>query len=172
MGGTELQSTLFRKNLTKIVILMCAVLLMSFASILLNGTIFFVSDSSNQTTTDEYLDDLVTGQPELRRLNKKVTWVTRLSEIQKSNLARLTASQVEFGAGCESIQEYCVLVAEIGLSGFNLRFTADSPPQLPSGLPWFGGFVNPINGSVYDLLGRAYLYQGRVDEIVSLELND
>ena len=151
---------------------MCALLLLSFASILLNGTVFFAPDSFNQTTTGEYLDDLVTGEPELRRLNKSVTWAILLSEVQKNNIAQLTASQVKYGTGCESTREYCVLVAEIGQSGFNLRFTADAPPQLPNGLPWFGGFVNPIDGSVYDLLGRAYLFQGQVDEIISIELND
>ena len=41
-------------------------------------------------------------------------------------------------------------------SGIEIVFSLDHPIQLASGVQWYGGFVDPTNGAVYDRLGRAY----------------
>lgn len=163
---------LFRKNLTRIVILLCAVVLFSFASILLNGTIFFVSPSVEKKSVHSSFDDLIIGETKLRRVGKRVVWVTLLSAMQKSNMQQLTAGLVDHNEGCDLSQVYCVLLADTKQSGISLRYTAAAPPQLPNTVPWFGGFVNPTNGAVYDLLGRAYLYQGKVDVLLKIQSNN
>lgn len=160
-----------RKNLARAVMLMCAIVVLSFASVLLNGTVFFFSGSDQQDYSEQYFDGLITGEPELRRIDKQLVWVTHLSTAQKNNSEILTGAQVSQDQACDISQDYCILLAETQRSGINLQYTSAKPAQLPIELPWFGGFVNPINGSVYDLLGRAYLFQGPVDSLAVIKLD-
>ena len=157
-----------RKNLSRIIVLMCAIVVLSFASILLNGTLFFVSTSDQENLSDEYFDGLIVGHPELRRIDQRLVWVTHLSTTQKASLGQLSVAQIRQGQACDIAQDFCVLLAETEQSGINLQYTPAPPAQLPSDLPWFGGFVNPLDGSVYDLLGRPYLYQGSIDALVAI----
>ena len=141
-------------------------MVLSFASILLNGTVFFIPDSLDERASAQQFEGLLVGESQLRRVNKQIVWVTYLSDIQKNNLASLTDAQVQLNNACDDAHQYCILLAETDRSGIQLQYTNTSPPQLPIELPWYGGFVNPANGAVYDLLGRAYVFQGTVEPLV------
>jgi hypothetical protein len=43
------------------------------------------------------------------------------------------------------------------MDGVLFSHTERAPPQLPRSVKWYGGFVDPSTGSVFDQLGRAYL---------------
>ena len=59
-------------------------------------------------------------------------------------------------SGCALDVEICAVLAKTERSGIDIVFSIEHPVQLASGIKWYGGFVDPSNGSVYDRLGRAY----------------
>lgn len=157
---------MLKKNLARLVLVMCLFILLTFASILLNGTLFFIPDSADKQIIEQRFEGLLLGESQLHRVNKRITWVTYLSDIQKNDLRTLTDAQVQLDQACDDSQQYCILLAETDRLGIQLQFTNTPPPQLPIELPWYGGFVNPATGAVYDLLGRAYVFQGEVEPLV------
>lgn len=149
---------------------MCGVVILAFASILLNGTFFnprmvATSEPSSAAVVNTLFDDIALGESDLRRIDGRISWVSYLSANQISRLNQFTSTQVKIGTGCVVSQAHCVLDAETGRTGINIQYSVNAPPQLPSDLPWLGGFVNPLNGVVYDLLGRPYLFQGEPEPL-------
>jgi len=63
---------------------------------------------------------------------------------------------------------YCVLAATTNRDGVYLQYTLKEPPQLLVDTPWFGGFVDPDSGAIYDLIGRAY-QQNKNKSVVSIK---
>lgn len=109
-----------------------------------------------QTTAVESADtdafaSLALGATELRRLNAQRVWVTRLSEQQRRFLGETH--------DCAA-REYCIFPAATERPGIELVFTTERPLWLPATKDWMGGFVDPSNGTVYDIGGRSVLAEG------------
>lgn len=168
MNTTYPRDKRLRKYLGRVVVLMCAVLVLSFITILLQGTLLQTApDLSKQRESEQSDYGLQLGQTAMRRLNGELVWISYLSTEQLADLDELT-SHVTDSVGCDRTQNYCLLAAATERTGVQLQYTKKPPAQLPSDVPWVGGFVNPANSIVYDLLGRAYRFQGKVDSLVVL----
>jgi len=96
------------------------------------------------------------GQTGLRRHEGRRVWVTRISKAQRLEANTIAKHLFSSDEGCAIVSEFCVLNAATDQPGVELSFTEQTPVQVPSQVPWFGGFVNPITGAVYDRFGRAY----------------
>lgn len=124
------------------------------------GVIFqglFWSPATDQETA---YATLTTGETRMQRNQQQRYWVTKLSVQQHEQLLQLTRV-VHQNVGCDSDSEFCAISAKAQRSGVLIQFVLQKPTQLPIDTVWFGGFVDPSTGGVYDLLGRGYLSNPR-----------
>ena len=120
--------------------------------------VLFRSLSGPSLTTQSAIafDDVQIGETAIRRIQSTRVWVTRLSPLLRNQLAELDELVVNPDSGCALDVEICAVLAKTERSGIDIVFSIEHPVQLASGIKWYGGFVDPSNGSVYDRLGRAY----------------
>ncbi len=98
--------------------------------------------------------NIAPGETTLRRVNGAPTWVTR---VDASLLAQMDEVPTQPNTTACALQTgLCFLNARTSVSGILFTYTDTAPPQLASSIPWFGGYVDPNNGNVFDRLGRAY----------------
>ena len=121
-------------------------------------------------STLESFDDVVISQTALRRDNGERVWVTRLSDRQRQQAKQLELLVKDSGAGCNPQVIICVIRASTSRSGIELAFAESFPAQLNGGILWFGGFVDPTTGAVFDRLGRAYKDVRSSDKRISLDI--
>lgn len=121
-------------------------------------------------STLQSFDDVVISQTALRRDNGERVWVTRLSEMQRQQAQQLASLLRDSNAGCKPQVVICVIRASTSRSGIELAFAERFPAQLKGGVLWFGGFVDPTTGAVFDRLGRAYKDVRSNDERNSLDI--
>ena len=151
-----------RALLSKAVYWMLALLALAFMFVLFRSlnTGLTESPSAEQTLKDESLfNDITAGQTALRRVGSLRVWVSRFNDLQKRQAAQLNTMVNSQGMHCKLQTELCVIPAATNRQGVELRYTRTAPAQLPNELLWFGGFVDPNNGQLYDLWGRAYAFQ-------------
>ena len=115
-----------------------------------------LSGPSLTSQSEVAFDDVQIGETAMRRALGARVWVTRLSPAQRSQLAELSELVVNPNSGCALQSEVCVLSATTQRDGIDVVFSIAHPIQLASDIKWYGGFVDPTNGAVYDRLGRAY----------------
>lgn len=108
-------------------------------------------------------DDVVTSQTAFRRYANERVWVTRLSDIQRNQAKVLEPLLKDPDSGCNPQVIVCVLQASTARSGIDLAFSDSIPAQLNGNAIWYGGYVDPTTGAVFDRLGRAYK-QVRTDD--------
>lgn len=118
----------------------------------------------------EVFDDVAISQTALRRYANQRVWVTRLSDRQRQQAGQLANLVKQSTLGCNASVVVCVLKSSTGVSGVDLAFSERLPAQLKGGTLWFGGFVDPTTGAVFDRLGRAYKDVRTPDERLSLEI--
>lgn len=123
----------------------------------------------NSTAT---FDSVVVGQTALRRLGQQRVWVTRLSNLQIRQVKTLNPLVIDAQQGCQPSVSLCVIIAESSRSGIDLVYSRAAPAQLLKDSPWYGGFVDPSSGGVFDILGRAYKGARSNDQRASLEQLD
>jgi hypothetical protein len=145
---------------------MLILLALGFAFILLRS----LSGPSYTSISNAAFDNVVIGQTALRRLGSERVWVTRLSQSHVRQAADLNSLVVNPEAGCKRSQVLCVISAKASRSGIDIVYLNDVPAQLPSGIDWHGGFVDPSSGGVFDFLGRAYKDAKSNDNRDSLDL--
>lgn len=153
-----------RSTLIKLVSGAFSLLLLAFIWVLFKGISF--TDNSTKKAPTNNIDHnthplykgLVAGQSALRRYKGRVVWVTYFTPQMNRPLSALDAHVSTLHSDCEinNSNTFCVLNAATNISGVYIQFTQQPPQQLPSNVPWHGGLVNPTNGDVYDLYGRAY----------------
>ena len=114
-------------------------------------------------------DDVVLGQTALRRNDGSRVWVTRLSDLQRQQARQLDSFVKQADVGCNAHLIVCVIKSNTSQSGIDIVYSERMPVQLKSSTLWFGGFVDPTNGAVFDRLGRAYKNVRSRDERLSLE---
>ena len=146
-----------REVLLRIVKTMFAVLLLAFLFVLFRS----LSGPSRLTAPETAFDDVEVGETALRRIGSERVWATRLSALHRSQALELSAFVHDPASGCLPTVVVCGLSAKTERAGIEIIFSAEPPPQVPSTLPWLGGFVDPSSGKVYDRLGRAYRLPGQ-----------
>jgi len=133
-----------------------ACLFLAFAWIFFNGVFSKPNSSVANDKVVEVFESVPVGEAVVRRYKNKAVWVVHLSSKQIVDVKLANDYVIAPKQGCDLTRLYCVLEANTERDGVKLQFTYNEPPQLESGTPWFGGFVDPSNGSIYDLIGRAY----------------
>ena len=121
-------------------------------------------------TSNATFDNVVIGQTALRRLGSERVWVTRLSQSHARQAQDLDDLVSKPSAGCDPSKTLCVISANSSRSGIDLVYLDEVPAQLPAGIAWHGGFVDPANGMVFDFLGRAYKAVRPSSEVDSLNV--
>jgi len=149
------------ESLIRVIKAMFLVLVMGFVYVLFRS----LGGPSRVTTSENLFDDVVIGQTAARRLGNDKVWVTRLSSLHRNQASEVSGHVRDANAGCQIVEDLCVLKAATQRNGIDIIFTANAPDQLPSSKPWYGGFVDPTTGEVFDRLGRAYA-DNRSDRIV------
>lgn len=147
-----------KETLKNVIKFMLLILIMGFLYVLISST----GGPRKQIDVDMEFADIAMGQTAVRRVAGKKVWVTRLSSMQKNQIHSLNSHMLDADAGCPLAVNVCVLLAATERSGIDIVFTADEPAQLPATVPWFGGFVDPTSGEVFDLMGRAYKHTSKV----------
>jgi len=116
------------------------------------------------------ISEVTVGETKLVSLKGKRFWVTRFSQEQKQQMDKLKGLVHQDTVCSES--EFCLVKIDTSRLGVIIRYTIDKPAQLVTPNPWFGGFVNPANGAVYDLKGRGYVTNSLgVPMTISTEIN-
>lgn len=141
-----------RLLLGNIIRVMLIILVLAFALVLFRS----LGGPSRTSPTNAAFDNVVVGQTALRRLGRERVWVTRLSSSQARQAQELDALVVKPSTGCDPSQTLCVISATSSRSGIDIVYLTEVPAQLPAGITWHGGFVDPASGGVFDFLGRAY----------------
>lgn len=140
------------RQLLKRVTILCLLLMISvFLYVIFQGLLW-----SPNLSQEETYDTLSVGETQLFRYQQQRYWVTKLSDEQREQLSQLTGF-VQTTGGCSISSFVCELDASSQRSGVLMQFVSQKPPQLHSNDLWFGGFVDPATGGVYDFLGRGYL---------------
>ena len=157
-----------RNGLRRLVMLMFAALALAFILVLLGGlgpnrwgskefgSAEYSSGDSSSNDLVAAFSDIAIGETNLRRYQSQRVWVSRLSDAQRQKLTNLKPFLLEPNSGCALQSSVCVLLAATPKQSFEISYSLAPPPQLPSDVPWHGGFVDPTTGVVYDLLGRVY----------------
>lgn len=145
---------------------MLILLALGFVFVLLRS----LSGPSYTSTSNAAFDNVVIGQTALRRLGSERVWVTRLSQSHVRQAADLDMLVINPKAGCKTSEVLCVISAKASRSGIDIVYLREVPAQLPSGVKWHGGFVDPSSGGVFDFLGRAYKDVRSNDSRASLDL--
>jgi len=145
-----------RQTLSRLVGTLFALLFAAFLFVLLIGLFGSSNGSSSNSGSneDKTFSSLALGETKLMRLNGERVWVTRLA--YRDRFSNIKA-HVEGGQPfCDLDKQFCVISAETEMQGIELVFTKKRPTQLDNNVPWNGGYVNPVSGQAYDLLGRPY----------------
>ncbi|GHA19633.1 hypothetical protein GCM10008090_31660 [Arenicella chitinivorans] len=141
-----------RETLLKLVQWMFLMLGLAFLFVLFRS----LSGPPLTVDTGHPFDDVETGETALRRINGDRVWATRLSALQRSQAIELANVVMDPNSGCKAVVAVCALHAETQQNGIEIAFSLKAPPQLSRQTPWYGGFIDPTTGAVYDRLGRAY----------------
>jgi hypothetical protein len=138
-----------------------AVALAFFAYIYFSGL-----SSTSSNTTDNNIDQsaqlalkIAQGETQFVKLNGERSWVSHLSKAQKNQLKSLApfVNSTHATNACTLGSKICTIKMATNKSGIEIRYSEKAPAFLKPNIPWYGGFVDPSNQAVYDLLGRGYL---------------
>lgn len=129
-----------------------------------------LSGPSLTGSSSSTFDDVAIGQTALRRNERQRVWVTRLSDVQRLQAKQLNTLVKDPTSGCNVQVIVCALNANTSRSGIELAFSERHPAQLKGGVLWFGGYVDPTTGGVFDRLGRSYKDVRSDDQRLSLDI--
>lgn len=141
-----------RKSLTQLIKIMFLLLGLCFIFVLFSS----ISGPSKITNPKNLFDDVQLGETAMRRSGSVKVWATRLSSAQRAQASELDGYVLNANSGCDLKTEVCAVIAATQRAGIDIIFTEQAPKQLTSDTAWFGGFVDPATGDVFDRLGRAY----------------
>ena len=117
--------------------------------------IFFRGLAWSPNTIDENTSQLELGITTLIRQSGQRFWVTRLDQLQRQKL-QIIAQFVFNEGGCQLQEQVCFVKSKTTKQGVLIVYVSEKPDILVTEVAWQGGFINPNNGAVYDLLGRLY----------------
>lgn len=154
--STSTPSSKKRQRLSFVVRGMLIMLVLGFAFVFFKGISAGHVNELNDSAESSATASLALGQTALRRIAGQRVWITRISESQRAQATTIAPYLVAAERGCATTEDFCAFSAATDQTGVELSFTELAPVQLSGQTPWFGGFVNPTNGAVYDRFGRAY----------------
>jgi len=159
-----------REILGRLIKAMFAILILGFLYAMFVG----LSPSETQNDAAQVTAiEMPLGQTELKKVSGRLLWITRLSNAQRQVLLSMDQYLVDPEGGCSVQREFCAIRAASSQAGINLSFSENAPPQVPAQMPWTGGFVDPVTGAAFDLLGRNYRLGGDEDgQQVTIEVLD
>lgn len=134
--------------LTRLTIFFAIILILLFLFIFFRGVVW----SPNKTKKKS--SQLHVGSTTLIRQEGQRLWATRLSDKQREELADLNPF-VFTGNGCGK-EEICLIQSATSQQGVIVIYIDNKPDALTPETKWLGGFIDPSNGAIYDLLGRLY----------------
>ncbi len=134
---------------------------LGFVAVFLHG---WLSPPGERSGTTIDFGGLAPGQAGLFGWNGEPVWVVHRSPAQ---LAQLAAGEAvapvdpslpaDWNRTTRSrLPEFGIYLARTASLGVLLQYLSERPRQLPSQLPWGGGFVNPQTGALFDAAGRPY----------------
>ena len=150
--------------LTRITIFFVALLFLLFLFI------FFRGIAWSPNTTETKSSQLNVGSTTLIRQEGQRLWATRLSDKQRKELVDLNPF-VFTGDGCAT-QEICLIQSETSQQGVIVIYIDKKPDALTPETKWLGGFIDPSNGAIYDLLGRLYRDSAYSASVKNTTVND
>lgn len=117
--------------------------------------LFKMATWSPQFNLANELSAVLESDTRLVSLKGKRYWVTKLSKNQRKQMDDVDTYVHQVTVCDES--DFCLIDSSTLRQGVIIRFALEKPQQLNLEQEWFGGFINPANGAVYDLKGRGYL---------------
>ena len=164
-----------RKVLSLSVAGLFAILFIAFAWVYINGLTSISQSSKTKSVSvndvPKLFKNVGEGQIVLRRYKNQAVWLLHLNKDQLQEVSQLNDYVIDQDAGCDLSRPFCVLSASTSRDGINLHYTDQEPPQLLNGTPWYGGYVDPTTGSIYDFVGRAYK-QNKNQSVISVKTID
>ena len=162
-----------RKVLSLCVAGLFAVLILAFAWVYISGLTSISQSNETKSVNDvpKLFKNVAQGQIVLRRYKNQAVWLLHLTKGQLNEVSQLNEYVIDQEAGCELSSPFCVLSALTNRDGINLHYTDQEPPQLLNGIPWYGGYVDPTTGAIYDFVGRAYK-QNKNQSVISIKVID
>ncbi len=127
-----------------------ALLIIAFVFVLFKGS--FTSD--RQVEYQDAFAELQLGQATMLRYHGDRVWAAKLTARYHTDLKKVTDQTIP---ACLMSVTICIVEAAIPNSSVELVYVTLRPDQLKNSVPWFGGYVNPISGHVYDLYARPYI---------------
>ena len=131
---------------------MAAISVLAFIYITLTGLVGV--PEFRQATSD--FGNIQANQTVMRNVNGKRAWVTRFGNqlIEKRDLTSKWVKEER--GGCDINKAICLFDAATTRQGIEILYIEQKPPQVSNEIPWYGGYVNPLDSSVYDRFGRGY----------------
>lgn len=127
---------------------------------------------SPNLSKEEAYKDFSEGETRLVRNQQQRYWVTKISERQRQQFLQLGQFVHSNNEVCYRESSICEIDARSQRSGVLIQFVIQRPAQLPSNNLWFGGYIDPASGAVYDIFGRGYLSNSKmVTKILSTKPN-
>lgn len=136
---------------------MFLLLILAFLLILVRGAMFSKNDRAVGLS--------VNGVVSLENKKGNYYWLNHYSAAQLAVREQLDESVVEPNAGCPVSLSVCSLSAETGRQGVRILYSQEMPSSLKADTLWYGGYINPVDGAVYDLFGRAYKFNKDIKQV-------
>lgn len=135
--------------------------LTAFAAVFVKGLVAPGQDS------DDVIDvgGMAPGSARLEGWDGKPVWVVSRSRQQLRELEAVTDYVVKTdGTGNPALDNpgrslepaFGVYLAQTVRPGVVVQYTRGRPAGLDDEVPWFGGFVDPASGALFDVAGRRY----------------
>ena len=155
--------------LKRLTLILSSAFILMFIFIILRGLTW------SQSRIEDHISAIGIGTTEVIHYHGKKVWATRFSQNQLANLS-VTDDYVFQQGGCyiteKSLIDYCLVITQTQQQGVVIRYIKEKPNNLSADIPWNGGYINPVNGAVYHLLGRLYkqVASEQVDTAISIQL--
>ena len=155
--GGQGHAAVTRRNLLLILVKGCVLVgLAAFATVFVKGLLAPTLDSDDGIHVGDMAPEGWDGKP---------VWVVSRSQLQLRELSALAGYVVKpddggnpaLGNPWRSLQPvFGVYLAQTSHPGVLIQYISDRPPGLAAGIPWFGGFIDPASGALFDVAGRRY----------------
>jgi hypothetical protein len=144
-----------RRLLWVVICLMGMLLLTMFVYVMVSGTLL----PDRNAGPDGPQNSMAAGEASLSRLDGQLVWILRFAEADDISRDALTPHVSDAGTVfcLTREQEYCYFDARGRNPDLVIRYVRERPDHLPRDIPWFGGFVDPTDGAIFDRLGRGLL---------------
>ena len=148
-----------RSWLIKTTIVASSLFVLSFVFIFVRGMVW------SPNTIKDSDSNIELGTTALIQHQGQRLWSTRLLPEQRLQLEKIN-DYVFVGGGCDIQTKRCLLESKTNRQGVIIRYLESKPDIFKNQIPWAGGFINPTNGAIYDLLGRLYRANSNSEKVL------